>query len=247
MRIGVEPIVVLLLLGAVTQECVAQTVRRAPAPSAPAPAARRDDPLAIAARRDDLAKVKEMLSDRDPLMRLANLEAILNSGDALRIQVALRFAFQTDDADLHALAMRAYVASHKQIQLNIHLPAEVQKQFDEAMANAEKYKLFFEQQGDPQHYYVSRLAAQGFKVQYRFTKYDVSNTTGTIQDATFNGEDGLSVFTISGDRLTASARNALMETCRVEFRPVGGMFTGSIGCTAWGRPFPRLEVSGAVF
>jgi hypothetical protein len=243
---GVGAVVVLLLLGAVTEECVAQTARRATVPPAPAPVAHRDDPAAIAARRDDLAKVKEMLSDRDPLMRLANLEAIINSGDALRIQVALRFAFQTDDADLHALAMRAYVASHKQIQLNIHLPDPVQKQFDEAMADPEKYKLFFDQPGN-QHYFVQQLATQGFKVQYRFSKYDVSNTTGTIQDTTYNGEDYLSVFTISGDRLTASVRNVGFDTCRVEVRPVGGMFTGSIGCAFFGRPSPRLEVSGAVF
>jgi hypothetical protein len=215
-------------------------------PTAPAPIARRDDPAAIAARRDDLARVKEVLSDRDPLMRLANLEAIINSGDALRVQVALRLAFQTDDADLHALAMRAYVASHKHIQLNIHLPAAVQKQFDEAQADPEKYKVFFQQQMD-QYYYVQQLALQGFKVQYRFSKYDVSNTTGTIQDTTYGGEEWLSVFTISGDRLTAAVRNSFFDTCRVEIRPVGGMFTGSIGCGFFGRRSPRLEVSGAVF
>ena len=40
------------------------------------------------ARRDEIAKVAEMLADPDPLMRLTNMEAIVKSGDTLKLQVA---------------------------------------------------------------------------------------------------------------------------------------------------------------
>ncbi len=54
-----------------------------------------------------MARVSEVLSDPDPNARAAGLEAILDSGDATRIQMALRLAFQSDDSNLRALALRA--------------------------------------------------------------------------------------------------------------------------------------------
>jgi hypothetical protein len=212
----------------------------------PAPAASAKKSVDASERRDELAKVNEIMASRDPLMRLAGLEEIINSGDALRTQVALRLAFQSDDADLHALAMRGYIASRKEIILDIQLPAAVQKQYDDTLVDVEKRQAFFS--GDA-HYYISQLAQQGFRVHYVFSKYDVSNTTGAIHDSSADVADtrSNSSFAISGDRLSASVRNTYYELCRVDFKPMGSLFKGSLSCSFFGRLAPKLDVSAPIF
>jgi hypothetical protein len=198
------------------------------------------------ARRDELARVKEALADRDPLMRLANLEAIISSGDALKTQVALRLAFQGDDADLHALAMRGYIASRKEVIFDIQLPAAVQRQYEEAQADPDRLQGFWKVPGDA-HYYVRQVAEQAFRVHYVFSKYDVSSTTGVIADST--QPNGSSSFFISGDRLAASVRSSPFGSCNVDFRPFGSVFKGFLACdfSGYGHIAPKLEISAPIF
>jgi hypothetical protein len=191
------------------------------------------------ARREDLAKVKESLADPDPLMRLANLEAIINSGDALKTQVALRLAFQSDDADLRALAMRGYIASRKELIFDILLPAAIQRQYEQAQADPDSLKSFL-----AARHYLQQLVSQVFRVHYLIMKYDASKTTGEIRDPT-RGE--VSTFFISGDRLAASAINYYFGTCNIDFRPSSGMLKGTLGCDFGGRGSPKLEISAPMF
>ena len=229
-----------LFLAAMALTCAAQSpINKSPSP---ATESRSRESVNVDVRRDELAKVKEMLSDRDPLMRLANLEAIINSGDALRTQLALRLAFQSEDADLHALAMRGYIASRKEVALDIQLPAADQRGYEEALADPQNTTTFMNS-----HPYIDFLAKQGFRVHFRFSKYDVTSTTGTIQDSAYQNQDQLSSFAISGDRLSASVQSQAFGLCRVDFRPVGNMFKGSLSCSFFNSRSPKLDVSAPVF
>jgi hypothetical protein len=196
------------------------------------------------ARREELTKIKEALADPDPVMRLATLEAIINSGDALRIQIALRLAFQSDDSELRALAMRGYIASRKEILLDIQLPPAIQRQYDEALIDPEKTTAFF-----TTHPYARLLAQSGFRVHYVFTKFAFSNSTGMVADSTRGANAATSPFSISGDRLEASVETQGLGLCRVDFRPISNVFKGSLSCNFayGGGPAPKLDISAPVF
>jgi hypothetical protein len=199
-----------------------------------------------AERRDQLARVKELLSDPDPLMRLANMEAILNSGDALKFQVALSLAFRSDDPDLRGLAMRAYIASRKEIALDIQLPPELQRKFDEAQADPEKMKTLTA--GYP---FLNYIAGCAFRVQYAFSKYDMSSNTGVITNPARKEGSSPAPFAISGDRLNATVDTQLggaWSKCSVDFRPTGNTFRGTLACQAWMGDiiFPKLSVSAPI-
>jgi hypothetical protein len=196
------------------------------------------------ARAEDLAKIKEALADPDPLRRLAMLESTINSGDELRIQVALRLAFQSDDSDLRALALRGYIANRKAILFDIQLPPPLQKAYQDALADPDKTTAFFNT-----HPYARVLSQIGFRVQYAFSKFTAANSTGLIADSTRGVNAETAQFSISGDRLAASVETVALGSCRVDFRPIASVFKGALACnfSYGGGPAPKLDVSAPVF
>src|ERR1700728_4808787 len=122
----------ILLTTAVAISCAAWTAAQTSAPRPP--------PKSSQARQEELAKVQELLSDPDPNARLANMEEIVKSGDATRLQVALRIVFHSDDPNMRALGLRAYIASLHELTFDIELPAQAQRQYDDAQADDDKMK-----------------------------------------------------------------------------------------------------------
>lgn len=182
------------------------------------------------ARRDEIAKVQEMLADPDPLMRLANMEAIVKSGDSLKLQVALRTAFTGDDRELRALALRAYLASRKEITFEVVLPPDVQAAFNAAQSDRGASQTFNHKY--PFHAYLTQAAS---RFQLGFPDYAFPQDRGTANSEGRNGS-----FVITGDRLTTMLWLHNWGSCYVDFMPTQRQaFEGTLACGPW----PKLAIT----
>jgi hypothetical protein len=183
------------------------------------------------ARREELAKVQEMLSDPDPLMRLANMEAIVTSGDGLKTMLAIRTAFASDDADLRGLALRAYLATHKDLTFTVSLPPAVEKQFDTATPNT-LHELI------KQFPYVARLNNIAFRFQLAVKDYTLGQDAGHF-------DPNNRIFTIAGDKVSSAALIPGVGDCYVNFWP--GKKQNLDGMLACQGGWPRLAISAPAF
>jgi hypothetical protein len=205
-----------------------------------APAAKPLSTAAAQARRDQLAKIPELLADPDPNARLANLEAIMASNDATMIPLALRLAFQSDDANLRSLAMRAYIANLKEVTFDILLPAQVASQWEAVLNDPHKIDELVRAYG-----YMGRLATIGFRVHLTFTRYNSAEPTGEVQVS--GGQ--AAPFTISSDRLSVKAEVRGVGQCYLDFRPSNDMtLRGTMTCEPYGSiHYPKLGISAPIF
>src|ERR1700728_108270 len=209
----------ILLTTAVAISCAAWTAAQTSAPRPP--------PKSSQARQEELAKVQEMLSDPDPNARLANMEDIVNSGDPTRLQLALRIVFHSDDQNMRALGVRAYIATLHEITFEIQLPAQIQHQYDEAQGDGDKMDALVKQ-----YPYLKPFASIGFRVHLVFSNYVMAKSTGVLTEPRRNAPG---TFTVSGDRVNGSFDAALSSlgysACNIEFRPtVDMLLRGTLTC-----------------
>jgi len=194
-------------------------------------------------RSDQLAKVTELISDADPNARLANLEAVLDTHDRSMIQKALRLAFQSDDANLRSLAMRAYIAGLEDLTLDVVLPPQVKHQYDMAQNDPDAMEALRRQYHD-----LGQFDKRWFKLHLVFARHTRDSTTGIVSDWHKGLEPGY--FRISGDRLTASLMLDLSYRwpCNLELRPTTDLILrGTLRCLTHGEPtFPRMELSAPI-
>jgi hypothetical protein len=183
------------------------------------------------ARREELAKVQEMLSDPDPLMRLANMEAIVTSGDGLKTMLAIRTAFASDDADLRGLAVRAYLATHKELTFMVLLPPEIQNQFNAATPNTLKELVH-------KFPYVAHLNQIAFRFQLAVEDYTLGQDAGHFSP-------NHHIFTIAGDKVSSLISIYGAGECYVEFWP--GKKQNLDGNLACQRGWPKLAISASAF
>lgn len=198
---------------------------------------------AAQARRDQLAKIPELIGDPDPNARLANLETILNTHDSIMIQTALRLAFRSDDVNLRALAMRAYIETLKEVTFDIIPPAEWMQQYE---------AVKFDQRGREELFRtyeaLKSLDRLDFKLHLTFKRYSRFESTGYIQ---FPGKDE-TTFTITGDRFSTKIEIPQLSNCYFEFTPSNDMtLRGKISCEyLFGAPnwhFPPSTISARLF
>jgi hypothetical protein len=216
-------------------------------------------------RREELAKLQEMLSDPDPNARLAYLEEIVKTDDVTKIQSALRIVFQSDDQHMRALAVRAYIASFKELTFDLQLQPEIQRQYDDAQADPAKGKELLKK-----FPYIEFLSKQGFRLRLVFGTYDISSSGGIVSGSSLgNGSNG--AFTTSGDRVTGSVRATLLRPgarpthfysdannttveCNFAIRATNGTskdlpsWRGTLACQDWGDvTIPRIAISTPMF
>ena len=221
-----------------------QTTKRQPAPPATTAASTT---AAAQARRDQLAKIPELLADPDPNQRIANLEAILDSNDSTMIQIALRLAFQSDDANLRSLAMRAYIAGTNELTLDVTVPDQISSQYEAAQNDPDKNKIASFRRT---YHYMECLERIGFKVHLTFPNYSTKSSSGVVQDPKWKNFGG--TFTVSGDRLSANVGIGFSNevvSCNFEFRPSNDMtLRGTMRCSqSGGNFFPALAISAPIF
>jgi len=189
------------------------------------------------ARRDELAKVGEMMADPDRLMRLAYLEEIVESGDANRIDIAVKIAVSSDDPQLRGVAMRAYFASQKQIAFDVKLPPQVQKKYDAADEDKKKIDELI-----VQYPYIQFVRAAGFKIRLQFKEFDFKKGQGVM-----SGGWDVADFTISGDKLSVRILTVNRSWCELELRPSKAlMLEGPLICQL-GYETPKLQISAPLF
>lgn len=185
------------------------------------------------ARRDELAKVQEMLGDPDPLVRLSNMESIIKSDDALKLQVALRIAFTGDDKELRALALRAYIATRKEVSFEVTPPPEMAAAHDATLTDPSAARNF-----GRRFPFYTRLIRAGSRFQLSFPDYAFGQDRGTAYSGRRNGS-----FTITGDRLTTTMPVHNWGQCYIEFAPNNQQaFEGVLACNAW----PKLAILAKV-
>ena len=156
-------------------------------------------------RRDELARVAEALADPDPLQRVANMEAIVRRGDAVQTQFAIKTAFASDDRDLRGLAMRALLATLRQVDFEVALPGDIQRDYDQVRDDPVRARQFVRD-----HRYMAAFARIGGLLPLTLTCYVFPEATGNIE-AVRRGAD---TFTISGDRLSTRLRTLVWRLLR---------------------------------
>jgi hypothetical protein len=193
------------------------------------------------ARRDQLAKIPELLADPDPNARIASMEAILDTNDATMIQLALRLAFQSDDANLRSLAMRAYIASAKELTFDILVPDTVKSQYDAVQFDSRSKDEFFRS-----YSYMQKLEQLGFRDHLVFQRYSRTESTGTLVDAKMESDPA--VFAISGDRLSVRVHEGWNGYCYIDFRPSNNMtLQGTMSCEEHNGSFPKFVITSQLF
>jgi hypothetical protein len=136
----------------------------------------------IEAKRAELQQIREQLSDPDADRRAAAMMVIVESGDASKIQFALRIALTSDDAFLRNIGFRAYLATVQQLSFDVQSPPDIQRQVDAALANdperlAELLKRY------P---YLKEVAQSSYQVHFFLKNYNMSKGAGA---ATVRGRE----------------------------------------------------------
>ena len=173
--------------------------------------------------------MQEQLSDPDPLLRLAYMEDILASGDTLRMRIAMRTAFAGDDPDLRALALRGYLAGHKEFTFDITLPPAMQKALDSRTpSNAQELSR--------QYPMLSVLSSWSKRVHLELTEFNFADSSGQIKAT----ETRPARFAITGDVLSTVLGFAGVGQCYIDFGPTARQtLEGTMACQNW----PKLAIT----
>lgn len=79
-------------------------------------------------------------NDPDPDLRLAYLEAALETNDNTIIRTCARLALNSDNSDLRNLGLRAILASKEQINFEVTQPIEITKAIEDAGDDEDKLR-----------------------------------------------------------------------------------------------------------
>lgn len=210
--------------------------------AAPAPQAQ---PFSAQERHDQLARVQEMLADPDPLMRQANLEGIVKTGDEAQIRIALKIAFASDDKDLRAQALRAYLATTKQIVFSIKLPPNLQRQYDNVKFNPEELSALVSKPG---YGFIGSLQAWHMMFDISIAAFDMNGDEGKFTQTTDSEHKG--TFTVVGDTVQGQGIYAVGEytrSCQFSFKPTRELnLSGTLACD-FGNNAPPETITAPLF
>ena len=213
-------------------------------PPDPAPA------QSAAERREQLAQIRERMSDPDPLMRLAYLEEYAEAKDQTVTMLAVRYALSSDDPDLRATALRLYVASLESLDLEVELPDAFHAAYppdstDERVLEAkEREPIFAFVYGAK----VIRLKVTNF--DFGSGRLEVAAMNGLSElDQQFSGEGQ-----VRGTTLTVNARVQLSgggrsfePRCSFMLRPGSDLVLSGEAACQTGPTYPNAKVSMPMF
>lgn len=194
------------------------------------------------ARRDQLAKIQEMLGgEPDPLMRLANMEAIVASGDQTQIRLAVRMALASDDKDLRALAFRAYLASARELVFSITLPDAIQKKYDAVRNSPDDLRAFYETRN---YEFIRHLHNWNMLLDVNVEKYSIEKNSGVL--AEHSNQRNVGDFIVVGDTAKATIFYSGF-TCAISVTPTRNLdLVGTLSCANFNAA-PRLNISTGMF
>jgi hypothetical protein len=208
------------------------------------------DNVKVEATRAELAKIQEDLADPDPLRRIAVIKTVAESHDTVKIDFALKIALGSDDAALRSIALRAYMATKKELGFSVLSPPNIQKRIDAAV-NGEPAEI---DELIKQYPYLTLTGVQpglGFGLR----NYDMSKTSGT---ANVNGND--TSFMVVGDRVSGWGDSIFKyrTSCAYDFqvqKVLNGaplVLKGALACESSGLganhvTIPRLTITAPMF
>ena len=158
-------------------------------------------------RREELLKVRELINDPDPLMRVANFESIVKSNDALKIQTAVKIAMTSQDSTLRSLALQAYLAATEKVILEVTLPPPLLKQWQAVKDDRTRREMFVR---DNRSAYTFAQAEQynAGRLQFHFVDAQVGAAKGQVTITRDSGgrRDRTVEYRVLGERIQFSPR-----------------------------------------
>lgn len=194
-------------------------------------------------RRDELARVQELVTDPDPLQRLANFEEIAASGDAVKLQTAIRIAMTSRDTALRGLAFRAYLAGVRRLTLRMALAPADQEQLARARAAPAR------PMPAPLREVAAFVESTALTADLNLTQFSVSDGRGKARLSWNYPPNGEFDVLVVGERLLAEIRmsgRGVSATCTFDIRPTAELAVeGALICAriAMG----RVSLSGVLY
>lgn len=181
---------------------------------------------AIGDRAADLAGIDARLTTGTRFERIAALESIIDSRDLTRVQLAIKTALQSDDADLRAVALRGYFLFADRIVVTRTAPEAARAEIENLVG-----RMKFE--NDP----GTKLApfAEKFRTSTIALKdYDFSTGKGSTN--TYGAVSGFRPFAINAENVSfqvgsrLNGNNTPYADCFYDLRLDGGILRGPINC-----------------
>lgn len=187
-------------------------------------------------RAGELKVWREQCSDPDTDLRIAYIEAALETKDTSIIRICARQSLESDDSDTRNLGLRAALAAMEQIRFEVKMPEMLASALDEAGDNEDKLK-------EINRWYIKK-DWQGLQtgLTFEIDKADMSKGTALwypLVNRPGRYDRNVGKVAITGDALTwVGAANLSTGECTLTATLVAGpALEGEFLC-AQGEPFP---------
>lgn len=200
--------IVLGLLVAVDPAVSQRAATGSSAPSAGGAAASAEE------RAAQLRAVVGLVTTPDQAMNIANFEQIVESGDARRIEIAVRSMLGSDDPVIRGMALRGYALAAGSIELEVVLPQAELRIVEQARGQPNGLENI-----SPPNAYLSALARHQFKIKLWLHSGSIKSMKGKIQvvDYTTTDRDYIDDYVVRGERLTFRLRPSQNSGYRCDF------------------------------
>jgi len=187
-------------------------------------------------RAGELKVWREQCSDPDTDLRIAYIEAALDTKDTSIIRICARQSLESDDSDTRNLGLRAALASMEQIHFQVEMPALLASALDEAGDDEDKLK-------EIDRWYIKR-DWQGMQtgLVFEIDKADLTKGTAVwypLVNRSARYDRNVGKIAIVGDAVTwVGAANLANSDCTLTATLVAGpALQGEFLCSQ-GEPFP---------
>lgn len=189
-------------------------------------------------RAEALREVPEKVcSDPDDQARIQHMEAIVRENDPVKLLIAQRCAFASDDPVLRSIAFRAYLATTPSTNLEIVLDRSHIEGYRRAIENGSLRRF------SNTHPHVEYMARIGYGLLLRILEFDFSTGRGVVS---VTRRERFPV-QIRADRLVFQTPIDIGPTvnCTIDLRPTRDYrLVGSMRCD---RSWPLITLQGTLF
>lgn len=200
----------------------------------PAPVAQDSKSLSVEDRAQQLKAVAARVTSPDRDLNIANFEQIMESGDARRIEIAIRTLVASDDAVLRGMAMRGYIAVTRELILEAVL-----SQADMTTLTAARAQQNGINSLKSPNLHLREMSAVGFKFPIAFEITSIKEPRGKV--FLRSGNNNNAVYSVRGERITFGLAAAPgWHRCEFDLAPrKDATIAGTITCphpSFMGRP-----------
>jgi hypothetical protein len=200
-------------------------------------------------RAADLAQMQQLLTQGDPLKRVAELEAIVNSGDRLKTELAVRVAAASDDPRMRSLAMLGYMKHVDILRFGIRLAPSIQQVVERASKTPQEWKTFLDNNS-----VIRELNNVNYRFEASFRDVDTKTGRGQVSLSFHDGITGRrQPFQVVGERTQFTVMTYVSGSqrgeCAYEFRATKELkLQGTLACPSWGNPaMPPVSITADMF